>query len=106
MASVSSDLPPSPQPRQRAIIALEFLFRAAIVIGHNVFHVVPNEVPILAVLGLISIRLRNRNWQAIGFKRPSSWTRIVSLAVAAAGLRILLGEFVIDPITSRYWPAA
>jgi hypothetical protein len=36
----------------------EFLLGGAIVIGHNVYHVIPNEVPILVVLGLISLRVR------------------------------------------------
>ncbi len=43
----------------RLLSATEFLLGAAVVIGHNVFHVVPNEVPILVVLGLVSFRVRN-----------------------------------------------
>ena len=86
--------------------AFEFLVGAAIVIGHNVFHVVPNEVPILFVLALLSFRLREGGWSAIGFKRPASWAGIVLIALAAAALRITLGEFVIDPLTGRFWPPA
>jgi uncharacterized protein len=77
---------------------------AAIVISHNVFHVVPNEVPILFVLGLISVRFRNGRWSAIGFKRPDSWLRVVSIAFAAALLRISLGSFVVEPLAARWWP--
>ena len=36
----------------RALSALEFFIGAFIVIGHNVFHVVPNEVIVLCLLGL------------------------------------------------------
>jgi membrane protease YdiL (CAAX protease family) len=90
----------------RTLSAMEFVFGAVVVIGHNVFHVVPNEVPILVVLGLVSVRLRDGSLSAIGFKRPPSWLRIVLIAVAAAALRILLGEFVIDPLTERFWPPA
>ena len=43
----------------RLLSATEFLLGAAVVIGHNVFHVVPNEVPILVVLGLVSFRVPN-----------------------------------------------
>jgi len=32
--------------------------------------------------------------------------RIVWIALAAAALRIVLGEFVIDPLTGIFWPAA
>jgi hypothetical protein len=88
------------------VSALELLIGAGIVIGHNVFRVVPNEVPILFVLGLLSFRLREGGWSAMGFKRPASWVRIVLIALAAAVLRLALGEFVIDPLTSRFWPPA
>jgi membrane protease YdiL (CAAX protease family) len=98
---------PSTRPLvSRALSALELLLGAFIVIGHNVFHVMPNEVIVLSVLGLISIRLRNGNWSAMGFQRPVSWRRIFLIALAAAAvLRIFLGQFVIEPITGFFWPA-
>jgi membrane protease YdiL (CAAX protease family) len=88
----------------RVVSACELALGAAIVIGHNVFKVVPNEVPILFVLGLLSMRLRDGGWSAIGFKRPDSWRKLVLIALAAAALRIALGIFVIDEVTSRFWP--
>jgi membrane protease YdiL (CAAX protease family) len=100
MTSTKTDLLPS----FRFLSALELLLGTFIVIGHNVFHVVPNEVPILFVLGLVSIRLRNGGWSAMGFKRPSSWVRLLFIALAAAALRIILGDLVIEPLTERFWP--
>jgi len=91
--------------RFRAISAFEFFLGAFIVIGHNVFRILPNEVPILFVLGLISVRLRDGSFAAVGFKRPESWRRIVLIALAAAALRILLGDLVIEPLTAKFWPA-
>jgi CAAX protease family protein len=90
----------------RALSAFELLLGTAIVLGYNVFHVIPNEVPILFALGLVSVRLRNGALSAMGFKRPTSWSSIVLIALGAAALRILLGEFVIDPLTGRFWPPA
>ena len=90
----------------RAVSAFELLLGAFIVIGHNVFRIVPNEVPILAGLGLLSFGLRNRGWAGMGLARPKSWLRVVWIAAAAAALRILLGELVITPLTSRFWPPA
>ena len=84
--------------------ALEFLFGVFIVIGHNVFHIVPNEVIVLSVLGLISIWLRDGSWSAMGFKRPASWQRVLLIALAAAAVRILLGQFLIEPVTGLFWP--
>lgn len=97
----------SPQPSvssPRILSALELLLGAFIVIGHNVFRVVPNEVPILFVIGLVSIRLRNGGWSAMGLKRPASWVRIVLIALAAAVLRIILGDLVIEPFAAHFWP--
>lgn len=59
--------------RSRWLSTAEFLLGALIVIGHNVYHLVPNEVPILFVLGLLSVRLRDGGWGAMGLRRPRSW---------------------------------
>ena len=101
-----ADIPfPSGNPAtSRALSALEFLFGAFIVIGHNVFHIVPNEVIVLSLFGLISIRLRDGNWSSMGFKQPASWRRILLIALVAAILRILLGQFLIEPVTGLFWP--
>lgn len=88
----------------RSLSALELLLGACIVIGHNVFRVVPNEVPILFVIGLVSIRWRNGGWSAMGLKRPASWVRIVLIALAAAALRLVLGDLVIEPLAAYFWP--
>lgn len=62
---------PRAQPA-RLFSAAEFIFGAFVVIGHNVYHIVPNEVPILFALGLISLRLRDGGWSAMGLRRPDS----------------------------------
>lgn len=90
----------------RTVSAIELLAGAAIVIGHNVFRVLPNEVPILFVLGLASVKLRNGGLAAMGFRRPTSWKRTLAIALAAAALRIVLGAVVVDPLTSHFWPPA
>ena len=110
-ASAQSDVNPirpqetQPIPAQRWVSLGELLLGSAIVIGHNVYHVIPNEVPILFVLGLISLRLRDGGWAMMGLHWPVSWRRAVLFALGAAALRILLGALVIDPLTARFWPA-
>ena len=58
-------------PRARGIRLAEFLVGGAIVIGHNVFKVVPNEVPILVALA--SYRLgfgrAGGRWRVSGGRR-------------------------------------
>ena len=105
MTSALTRIPSSPTSGQRIISAAELVLGACIVIGHNVLHKVPNEVPILFVVGLVSIRWRDHGWSAMGLKRPTSWSRVVLIAVAAAALRIILGDFVIEPLTGFFWPS-
>lgn len=89
---------------RRWVSGLELLVGAAIVIGHNVYRAIPNEVIILAVLGLLSVRLRNGSWFAMGFRRPSSWRLIVLVAIGAAAVRILAGDYLLLPIANQFWP--
>ena len=93
-------------PAQRWFSLAELALGSAIVIGHCVYDVIPNEVPILFVIGLISLRLRDGGWTVMGLRWPISWKRTVLFALAAAALRILLGQFVTDPLTAHFWPAA
>jgi uncharacterized protein len=90
----------------RTVSALELLVGAFVVIAHNVYGIVPNEVPILFALGLLSFRLRGGRWSPAGLRRPASWSRIVLIAIAAAMLRIVLADLVVDPLTARVWPPA
>lgn len=89
----------------RLFSGIEFLVGAAIVIGHNIFKVVPNEVPILLVLGLVSLRLRDRSWAGFGIGRPRSWLLVILIALVAAAVRLGGDELVIGPIVSQIWPS-
>lgn len=95
-----------PASGSRGLSGLELLIGAAIVVGHNLLGILPNEVPILVALGLVSLRLRSGGWAALGLGRPPSWRRTLVIALAVAALRILLAEFVVDPLTALYWPPA
>ena len=105
MSSAETPFPSTNPFASRALSALELVFGALIVIGHNVFHIVPNEVIVLCVLGLVSVRLRDGGWSAMGLNRPQLWWRVFLIALVAAGTRLLLGQFVIEPVTGFFWPA-
>ena len=83
---------------------LECAFGVFVVLGHNIFHVLPNEVPILFVLGWISLRWRNGGWKYAGLRPPQSWWKAVALAVAAAVILLLGSELVVEPLAHRFWP--
>jgi membrane protease YdiL (CAAX protease family) len=74
------------------------------VIGHNVLHVLPNEVPILFVLFWISFRLRDGTWRVQALQRPKSWRKAILMAVAAAALLQLGSNLIIQPLASHLWP--
>jgi uncharacterized protein len=96
--------PSTPTPRARCFSLLEFAVAVFIVLGHNVYHILPNEVPILFVLGWISLRWRNGGWKAAGLTRPDSWFKVVAFAVGAALVLLLGSELVVGPLVSRIWP--
>jgi membrane protease YdiL (CAAX protease family) len=96
---------PSLSWRVRMLSLAEFMLGGFIVIGHNVLHILPNEVPILFVLGWISLRLRDGGWKAAGLTRPNSWWKAVALAVGAAAVLQLGNELVVGPLAHRIWPA-
>lgn len=91
-------------PTTRRILSLvEFAVGAFIVVGHNVFRILPNEVPILFVLGWISLRWRDGGWKSAGFTRPHSWPKTVVMAVGAVAVLQLGSEFVVEPLAHRLW---
>jgi membrane protease YdiL (CAAX protease family) len=91
-------------PGARCYSLLEFAVAVFIILGHNVFHILPNEVPILFVLGWISLRWRNGGWKAAGLTRPDSWRKIVVFAFGAALILLLGSELVIGPLVRHIWP--
>ena len=96
-------LPSTIAPRARWFSALEFALGVFVVLGHNIFRLVPNEVPILFVLGWISLRWRNNGWKYAGLSRPKSWWKIVALAVVAAAILLFGSELLVEPLVHRIW---
>jgi membrane protease YdiL (CAAX protease family) len=90
--------------RTRRFSLLEFVLGVFFIIGHNILRILPNEVPILFVLGWISLRWRNGGWQYAGLIRPHSWWRMVALAIMAVVVLLLGSELVVEPLAHRIWP--
>ena len=81
---------------------VEVIVGSLCVFGYSVWHVLPNSVFLLSVIALISIRLREGSWSAIGLRLPKSWSRTVLIALAAVVVQQALGQFVVDPLTKPY----
>jgi membrane protease YdiL (CAAX protease family) len=90
--------------RDRILSLIELAVGGFVVIGHNVLHILPNEVPILFVLGWISLRLRDGGWRGAGLTRPDSWWKTVLLAIGAAVVLQVGSEVVVGPLASHFWP--
>jgi len=89
-------------PRQRIWTIVELLVAAALVVGANIFDVVPiSETPWLVIAGWFSLRWRGLNWQTLGLRQPDSWITTIAIALVSAVAYQLLSEFVIEPITGR-----
>jgi membrane protease YdiL (CAAX protease family) len=89
-------------PRDRIFAAVEVLIGAAVVIGHNVYHKLPNEVPILVLLLWASLLIRRRPWRSVGLCRPGSWWVVVLVAVFAATL-LQLKDLVTEAVAHWIW---
>ena len=100
-----STIPPSAlAPRERFFSFVEFALGVLIVLAHNIFRILPNEVPILFVLGWVSLRWRNGGWKYAGLTRPQSWWKTVALAVVAAAILLFGSELVVEPLAHHIWP--
>jgi uncharacterized protein len=111
LESAVAEISPTPSAGSRVLNShprwlslAELALGAGLVVGQNVYHVVPNEVPLLFLIGWLSLRLRDGGWKAVGLRRPGSWGRTVAIAAAAATLRVVLGEVVLNPLTARIFP--
>lgn len=89
-------------PRQRLIAAAELLLAIGLVLGANVFDVVPvSETPWLVLIGWLSLRLRGRSWRDLGLRRPASWSRTVLVALAAGVMLQVVSEYLVEPVIER-----
>jgi uncharacterized protein len=89
-------------PRERAWAAAELLIAAALVVGANIFDVVPvTETPWLVLLGWLSLLRRKLAWRDLGLRRPNRWGTTIAAALAAGVALQVLSEFVTEPIIER-----
>jgi membrane protease YdiL (CAAX protease family) len=74
-----------------------------LVLGHNVFRVIPNEVFFLFALFWVSFKIRDGGWGVAGLSRPGSWRRTFVLALAGAVVLQVGSEFLVEPLAQRIW---
>jgi len=87
--------------KQRAISCGEICLAMLIIVAHNVYHWIPNEVPILFVLAIASFRMREGNWGWHLYKRPASWALALLLAVLCVVL-LQVKDMIFEPIAHYF----
>ncbi|HEY0796966.1 MAG TPA: CPBP family intramembrane glutamic endopeptidase [Acidisarcina sp.] len=88
--------------REQIFAAVEVLLGAVVVICHNVYHVVPNEVPILVIVLWVSLLIRRRPWSSVGLSRPLSW-KLTAVVAVCGGALLQLKDFVTEPLAHLIW---
>jgi uncharacterized protein len=89
-------------PRKRLLAVAELLLATALIVGANVFDVVPvSETPWLVMLGWLSLRLRGLTWKTLGLQRPRNWLTTIAVALVAGSALQMISEFVTEPIIER-----
>jgi membrane protease YdiL (CAAX protease family) len=88
--------------RQRLFAAGEVLLGAAVVVGHNVYHLLPNEVPILVLILWASLLLRRTPWHSVGLGKPFSW-KVTAIVAVCAGTLLQLKDLVTEPLAHLLW---
>jgi membrane protease YdiL (CAAX protease family) len=88
--------------RRQAIAAMEVALAAGAVVGHNVFRVVPNEVPILCLVGVASVVIRRQSARSVGFVRQASWRRTLLIASVTAVALQLVSTYVTEPLVTHF----
>jgi uncharacterized protein len=87
----------------RWVSLFEFALGVFLVLGHNVFRVVPNEVFFLFALFWVSFKVRDGGWKIAGLSRPGSWGRTFVLALVGAVVLQLGSEFLVEPLGQLIW---
>jgi membrane protease YdiL (CAAX protease family) len=96
-------LPPTNMAGRNSLLL--FILEAAIAISIVLAdrrHLVPlSNTPFLLILGWISLRLRGLRWRNVGFLRPQSWTRALTIGIAAGVAMELFAIYVSEPLIAR-----
>lgn len=87
--------------KQRILSSIEMCLAIVIVVAHNVYHSIPNEVPILFVLAIVSFRIREGRWLSDLYDR-APWSRTFLLAILGIVL-LQAKDMILEPVGHYFW---
>jgi membrane protease YdiL (CAAX protease family) len=82
--------------------AFEVLAGAGVVVRHNVYRVLPNEVPILDLIFIFSLAMRRVPLRFAGLVRPSCWKLALTTGLCS-GACLQLKDLVTKPVGRLFW---
>lgn len=86
----------------KAIIIIELIIATALVIAYNIYDALPfSETPFIFLLVLICFAVHKTSWSSLGFKKPKSWVKVISLGLITAIALQLLSSYVTEPLIAR-----
>lgn len=88
--------------RERVFAAFEVLVGGAVVLAHNVYHILPNEVPILVAILWISLLITRKPWSSVGLTRPWSW-KLSAIVALCCGALLQLKDVLTEPLAHLIW---
>lgn len=91
-------------PAWRWVSLAEVCVAIVVVLAHNVYHVIPNEVPILFVLAIASFRWREGKWGWHLYGR-AGFTRRTLLVSLACLVLLVAKDPILAPVGRYFWPA-
>ena len=103
MTSRASEVTMSLPASYRWTSLFEVAVGVFLVLGHNVFRVVPNEVLFLFALFWVSFKVRDGGWKVAGLKRPDSWRQTLVLALAGTVVLQVGSELLVQPLAQQIW---
>lgn len=83
----------------RWAIVVQLLIAAFLVLGANLFDIVPiTETPYLVALAILSMKLQGQGWNQLGFIKPKNWKRTMLIALGAAAFIQIFDALILEGI--------
>lgn len=82
------------------VIGAEVIVALIVIVAYLADFLPFSETPFLFLLGWISLRLRGVGWPSVGFKRPASWRRTISLGIAIGVAYQFFTSYVTEPLVT------
>lgn len=83
-------------------IFFQLLIAVFFVLAANLYDLVPvNETPYIVIMAILSMKLQKQGWKQLGFTKPKSWKKTISVALCIAVGMQLLDAFLLEDLVFK-----